>query len=371
MIVKVKDLKDVCSIILSAVDSSDLSKISDILELKAIDNTLYLSVTNREYFVKVELPSSYGDDFHATVNASLFLNLVQQTTVEDLDINTEGQILTIKGNGSYKIPLIFNDDKMLELPELVINNVTNTFDIDTSILQSILKFNSKELSRGIVVRPVQQLYYIDNEGCITFTSGACVNNFTLPEKVSLLFTNKLVKLFKLFKEDKVKFTLGYDSISDEIIQAKVNFKCANISISSIIQNDVSLFNSIPVKAIRDRANKIYNYSITLNRQVFLQSLNRLSLFTKQLDKTQQYLKFNFKDSDVDISDINGRNVESISYESTISIDSNYEAILDVVDLKSIIETSNDSYINMKFGDHSAVIISRSNVVNVVPECMMD
>ena len=75
---------------------------------------------------------------------------------------------------------------------------------------------------------------MDEKGAITFTNGACVNSFTLEQPVKLLFNNRLVKLFKLFKDESVKFTIGYDPISDDIIQTKVRFATSDIIITAIL-----------------------------------------------------------------------------------------------------------------------------------------
>ena len=61
------------------------------------------------------------------------------------------------------------------------------------------------------------MYYVDNEGAITFTSGACVTKFDLAGDIKLLFNQRLVKLFKLFKNTKVHFTVGNTNISEDII----------------------------------------------------------------------------------------------------------------------------------------------------------
>ena len=225
MIIRTDELKDICSKILTAVDDSDLSVVTETLQLKTVNNVLYLAVTNKEYYVetKTALTGEVGE-FNATVNAKLFLKLMSQITTETVEFNVVDNVLIIKGNGTYKLPLIFDGDTLLELPKINIDNPTLNMPIASENLLSILQYNSKELMKGSIIRPVQKMYYVDEKGCITFTTGACVNNFTLPNQVSVLLNSKLVKLFKLFKEGDVEFTLGYDAISDDTVQTKVKFE---------------------------------------------------------------------------------------------------------------------------------------------------
>ena len=96
-----------------------------------------------------------------------------------------------------------------------VNNEDGTWSV------SLYNYNTKQLNIGSVAKPVQKMFYIDNEGCITFTSGACVNNFTLEKPIRVLLNSRLVNLFKLFKDELVQFNLGYDPLSETIIQTNI------------------------------------------------------------------------------------------------------------------------------------------------------
>ena len=371
MIIKADELKAISQIILSAVDSNELSLLTETLELIVKDNIFHMNVPNREYYASVKLSVNEENDFHATVNANLFLKLISQISTEEIEFNIKNNTLEIKGNGKYKLPLIYDGDVLLEFPKIIIKNVTNNFDIKGSILGSIVQYNSRQLNVGVISNPIQRLYYVDEKGAITFTSGACINNFTLEKPIKMLLNNKLVKLFKLFKDDdKVHFTIGYDNISDEIVQTKVKFENDVISISAILSADDSMINSVPATVIRNRAETNYPYSVVINKETMLSTINRFLLFTSNGSKfTNAYCKFNFNNVSVTITDINENNVETIDYVNQIdNMEDTYSMCLDLIDLKSTLEGYVDPYINLKFGDHEAVTIHRGNIVNVIPEC---
>lgn len=368
MILKLDQLKEACSKILGAVDSNPLSILTETLEIKSENTNLLVSVTNKEYFVRVKIDMAEEVNFKATVKANLFLKLISQITTEDINLEVDDNNLHVRGNGHYKLPLIFEGDKLLELPEITINNPTSTFNIPTDILRSIITYNSKELSKGGISKPVQKMYYLDDKGCITFTSGACVNNFTLDEPVKILLNDRLVKLLKLFKSSKVKFTLGYDEISNDIIQPKVKFEDDIISITAVLPGDDNLISSVPVTAIRNRAANIYPYSITINKNAFLETISRLLLFADN-STIKLYSKFEFTKTFLKVWDVNESSNEVINYENNLEIiNDKYEAILDLVDLKTTLETCLEEYVNLNFGDHQAVVIARNTIFNVIPEC---
>ena len=367
MIIKTENLKDVCSKILAALDANQLSIITETLQLSSSDGYLYLSVTNKEYYIKVKLELTGEDSINATVDANKFLNLVAKITTPDVELMTTESTLIVNANGNYKFPLVYDNDKLLELPEIRIDNVTKEFEINTNILLSILQYNSKELTRGAISKPVQRLYYIDEKGALTFTSGACVNNFTLPTSIKFLLNDRLVKLFKLFNEPSIKFKLGYDAIADNITQTKVEFASSDVVLTAIIACDDTLLNSVPVLAIRARAEKIYPYSINITKEDILQTINRLLIFsTYSKDNIKPYSLFEFTNNSLTIWDAEKINKETVSYITT-QTDIEYSATLDLVDLKTILESTSDTHITLNFGDGQAFVLVKGMVSNVIPE----
>lgn len=367
LVIKTDLFKDVCSKILTAVDSTELSIVTETLELVTKNNILVMGVTNREYFAEVKLEMADEYEFHATVNASLFLKLVSQITTEEIQLNVVDNTLVVKGNGTYKLPLIFDGEELLSLPRIEIGNETTKFPIKAEILNSILTYNSKELSKGVISKPIQKLYYVDEMGAITFTSGACVNSFTLPCPVKVLFNNRLVKLFKLFKDGEVEFTLGFDALSDEIVQTKVKFESEFVTVTAILSCDDSLLQSVPVGGIRGRANAEYPYSVNVNKDAMIQTINRLTLFNSGKSTfSKPYGKFEFGKDSVTIYDYNKENSEVVDYASG-EVAEPYTAMLNLNDLKTTLETCVESHLCINFGDSSAIVISRGNIKNVVPE----
>lgn len=370
IIIRTDELRDICSKILTAVDDSENTVVAETLQFKTQGNNLILAVTNRDYYVetKTALTGEVGE-FNATINAKLFLKLIAQTTTETIEFNVVDTNLTIKGNGTYKLPLIFDGDKLLELPKIELINPTVNMNINSDILLSILQYNSKELSKGSAVRPVQKMYYVDEKGCITFTTGACVNNFTLEKPISILLNSKIVKLFKLFKEGDVAFTLSQDAISDDIIQTKVKFECAGVTLTSVLSCDDTLLRQVPVAGIRQRAVDVYENQVNINRAAFLQTIDRLLLFIQNGTKEilRPYSKFEFKKDEVIIWDAKRENCESVSYVGGEATLDNYVSVLDLTDLKLTLESCTESYVTVKYGNGQAVVITRGNVCNVIPE----
>lgn len=370
LIISIEEIQQACGKILAAVDSNSLSVLTETLQIKTENKKMYISVTNREYLAKVKIDIPEDVEFLATVNANLFLKLVSQITTDTIELSVVDSTLILKGNGVYKLPLIFDGEKLLELPEIDIDNPTVEFDVDSNALLSLIQYNSKELTKGQPSHPMQKMYYVDEKGAITFIFGACVNSFTLEKPVKMLLNDRLVKLFKLFKGEKVHFTMGMDALTDDIIQTKVRFETPEVTITSILSCDDTMLKTFPVDSIRGRANATYPHSIKVNKDQFLQTINRLLLFSSAnsaKDIIKPISEFKFEKDHVVVFDTRGENKEEVWYSNS-TIEDSYDTYLDLNDLKVTLETCVDPYVTLEFGDTQAVVVTHGNIKNVIPEC---
>jgi len=369
MILKIEDVKKVCSKLLYAVDSDGLSIVTELIELKASNNSLEMSVTNKEYFVKTVIPIESDEEFHATVSAVLFLKLISQFTTKDIELTVEDTSLVVNGNGTYRIPLVFDGEELFVLPSIKVENPTTSFKIPTSVLENMLMYNMKEAVKGLM--PIQKLFYVDENGCITFNTSACVTSFNLESPIKMLLSQKVVKLFKLFESEEVNFDYEEQEVSNGVIQSKVKFYNDEVELSSILLTDETLLNSCPVEAIRKRADNEYEHSISVSKDDLLQAIQRLLIFTPSKDIVKAYSNFVFENSGVSIYDRKKENREIISYiEDVDDLSTPYEAILDLNDLKYSLENCKGDHITLNFGNHQAFVLQRYNVKNIIPECKL-
>jgi DNA polymerase III sliding clamp (beta) subunit (PCNA family) len=367
MIIQTKLFQENCKKILEAVDTNTSLVINETLELEANGRVLSLNVTNKEYYVSVKMPLDIDVNLHAVVNAQLFLNLISKITTGSLEINVVDNHLTVKANGNYKIPMVFDGDAIVDIPKINIQNVTNSFVIKNSILQSILKYNAKEMLKSGGSIPVQKLFYIDEKGAITHRNGACVNSFELEQKVVLTLTEKIVKLFKLFKSENINFSMGFDELPSGTVAQKVLFSDDIVTLSSIITTKEELINQFPVKGIRKSVDEIQEFTATIDRLALLESINRLSLFSKN-DTSLKNTHLSFSFDGVTVLDSKKENDEHIKYVNNIDkLKNPYNASFDTTDLKITLETAEGQYIVISFGNGRVATIKKNNITNMISE----
>lgn len=374
MIILAEDLKNACERVAIALDSKSALATADSLEMYTEDTYLNLCVAASSYFAKVRLNIFEKVEFHATVSASKFLKLISQTTSTSVEMSCTDKFLKIKGSGTYKIPFIFDNEGNLQtLPALKMDVVNLDFDWDTENLRNIAKYNSKVVKAASPYFPVQQMYYIDEHGCLTFTNtSACVNNFELQQSCKFLLNDRIIKLFKLFTNDKTNFKFGH-IVNNEIEQVVVQFTDENAELIMIIHSDeltdasgVPYINKVPAAKIRARAENAYKYNIKINKTELSKAINRLMIF----DYDKKYI-FEFGAESVDISDVSKSNVETIFYvEKQDDLATPYTACLELSEIKSVIDSVVNESVAMKFGDQAAFVVECENIYNVISECKL-
>ena len=367
MIIKTELFQDACKKILDAVDTNVNTLVSETLELEAKGNKLYLNVTNKEYYVTVAIDLDESEEFTAVISANLFLTLISKVTTPTIELLTKDNALVVKANGNYKFPLIFDGETYVKLPKIEIEEVTNSFTVPKGVLQSILKYNSKELLKSGIRKEVQKMFYVDELGAITFANGACINSFNLTNPVKLLLNEKTIKLFKLFTDADVLLSIGFTNIGGGIVQSRVQFKDSKVELTTIITSDDNMLNSVPVRAIRGMGDTSYQNNVVFEKNLLLSAINRLTLFTSK-DEVNPAITFSFTKDSVVVFDTRKENHECVGYvPGTILTDDEYTCKINASDLKLTLELSEETHLTMRFGNHRAVVFERNSIKNILPE----
>ena len=371
MILKTKELKEVASKILLA---TGVDKSAANLELVANDTNLFLNVTNKEYFVSCKYVLDEAVSLRAVVDAAQFLNLVAGLTTDTFELAVKDTYINIKANKSnYKLAMIFENDHLMELPAIRIQNKTVEMPISNDILQSILNVNGKEIekARNLDVNELQKLYYIDDTGAFSFTTGACLNSFKLEKPVKLLLNDRIVKLFKLFKDD-VQFALGQDALPNGEVRTKVAFWTADTYVAAYVNCDNILLSKIqgPCDATKRFISEKYDYSVVLSVTSLSAAISRLMLFTKNsIDKANMAMvpaTIEITADDFVITDTLG-NTETVQVENGSFVTDTYSMKVNLFDLKNVLDSCKNEHITLNCGNGRSVVINRGTICNLIPE----
>ena len=375
MIIKTKDFQEAANKILLA---SGLDKNAANLELVTRNSTLYLNVTNREFYVSVKFPADVADGFRAVVDANSLLTLISGITAETFEILVEDNLVKINaGKSKYKLAMIFENDHLMALSPITITNQTLDMTISKDILSSIVNVNSKEIAKlkgNMVANDLQKLYYIDETGCFTFTTGSCLNSFTLEKPVKLLLNDRIVKLFKLFKDD-VAFSMGQDPVGNGAIVTKIAMQTEDVYLGALVTCDDTLIAKVqaPCAATKRFISEPYDYSLVLSANEVSSAINRILGFTRNNKSDVKPDLSIFKViATIEGNDLTFRdkydNTESITIENGSNMISDvYTFKVNLVDIKLVVDSCHNEHVTFNCGNHRSVVITRGPISNLIPE----
>lgn len=374
MIIKTKDFKEAANKILLA---ANLDTNAANLELVARNSSLYLNVTNKEYYVAVKFPLETEETFRAVVDASLFLSLVSGFTTDTFSLDIKDNTVVLgSGKSKYKVAMIYENEDLMTLPVIAIQNKTVEMNIPNDILMSILNVNSKELlkTKYLDVSELNKLYYIDETGCFTFTNGSCLNSFALEKPVKLLLNDRIVRLFNLFKDD-VKFSLGQDPLANGSIQTKMVLETPDTYLAAVITCDDALIAKVqhPCEATKRYLSENYDHKLVLSTTDLASAINRLMAFTKNSKATSEKVNMAYLPTAMKIE--NGEliikdkfdNYETVSIANESYSTGDYEMFVNLYDIKLVLDSCKADHITLNCGNHRSIVVTRGTVANLIPE----
>lgn len=371
MKLNLNDVQKVCSKLSSAISSDGVNPVTDAIEVKVDNGKANFSVTSLVYTVTATFDVDTAETFHTAVSAELFTKLISQLTDTEVELTCDDGILVVKSNGTYKLPMMYSGEDVLSIPEFELQNVTHEFELSLDALKKIAYTNSRELSKGVITNPVQKMYYVDSKGCITFTTGACLTDFTIPDGLAFLLTDKLVNIFKLIEGTTVKVKFGTDTLANGISQNKIILSTDDLCISAILNSDSALLSEVPKDIIRNMASEELPYMVTVNTSTLLSAINRLLLFMPKSFQSKPYGRFEFKDGKLNIYDKSDINVEQIEVdESSVLPDTETSLNVDFNDMKVVLEAVKDKSVCIDFGNNKSILIKYSGATNIIPECIV-
>ena len=374
MILKTKNFQEAANKILVAVG---LDRAAANLELAAKDTALYLRVTNREWYTAIKFELEAPTEFRAVVDANLFLNLISGISTEEFELDIKDTFVVVRaGKSSYKLAMIYENDQLMKLPIIKLDpdQITVNMAIAQDILMSILNVNSREVQKAkkVEINELQRYYYIDETGCFTFTTGACINAFTLEKPIKLLLTDKVVKLFKLFSSD-AWLSYGHLVNPDNSLQPIVVFQTEDVYVATRLLSDETCIQKVkaPCDAMKALAKEVYDHNLVLSATDLSAAIGRLLMFHKN-SSAKADLSFvpaavEFSNTELTISDLSGDNKEVITIENGSSTPGGYSMGVNLIDLKAVLDSCKNEHITLNCGNHKSIIICRANISNVIAE----
>lgn len=342
-------MKDAVNKAIKGAGFNNLIPITSMIGIKLSDGKLRLLTTDMTNTLCIIIDKVSGVDMDITVDADKFGKLIAKTTSEDIELIVIDDVLSVKANGTYKIPLIADEEGLVTFPALSETKGKTTNVKLTSIMQAY-NINKSALAKTLE-NPALTGYYCGDMVISTDANVITFNDFKMFEQDEpLLISPQLMQLLTLNKQEDIKL------IADKTL---LTFIADDMVVQGAVMEGIEDFPADDVKAYLDEA---FTSSCKVPKDLLLATLDRLALFIEPYDKNGAYFTFGRKG--INIHSKKDASTEIINYVES----KNFEPFMCCVDipmLKEQLQANPDDTVKICYGNENALKIESGKVTQVI------
>lgn len=342
-------MKDAVNKAIKGAGFNNLIPITSMIGIKLEGGKLRLFTTDMTNTLCIIIDKVSGEDMDITVDADKFGKLIAKTTSEDIDLSVKDDILYVKANGTYKIPLISDEEGLVTFPGLVETKGKTTNVKLTSIMQAY-NINKSALAKTLE-NPALTGYYCGDMVISTDANVITFNDFKMFEQDEpLLISPQLMQLLTLNKQEDIKL------IADKTL---LTFIADDMIVQGAVMEGIEDFPADDVKAYLDEA---FTSSCKVPKDLLLATLDRLALFIEPYDKNGAYFTFGRKG--INIHSKKDASTETINYVESKDFEP-FVCCVDIPMLKEQLQANPDDTVKICYGNENALKIESGKVTQVI------
>ena len=258
----------------------DLIPMSSLMNIKVQDGKMYVSTTDNVNYLTT-FTEVQAENFEMTVLSKIFSQTISKLTSENTTFIIDGNKVLIEANGKYNINIEKDSDgSAVKFPEIEVEAVGNTYHLKPEEVRSILTLSKSCKGEKNDIPAVIQNYFIDSSGVLTTNYyKACSNPIVLTD-TELLVSNTVMDLVSVVADDS-----GVDVYQDNDY---IVFESTKGKLIGKKVGDASEYPSTDLSALM--SNELAS-SVQMNRTLFIQAVDRMSLFVDAYEQNRLYLTF--------------------------------------------------------------------------------
>jgi hypothetical protein len=331
---------------------NNLIPITSMIGIKLSDGKLRLLTTDMTNTLCIIIDKVSGVDMDITVDADKFGKLISKITSEDIELLVIDDVLSIKANGTYKIPLISDEEGLISFPDIKpLDDKNVQCSTKLSSVMQAYNINKSALAKTLE-NPALTGYYCGDMVISTDANVIAFNNFKMfsGDFPPMLISAQQMVLLSLFSEEDIKVTTD---------PATIIFATDTQIVEGSLMEGIEDFPSNEVNAYLDEA---FTSSCKVPKDLLLSVLDRLALFIEPYDKNGAYFTFGRKG--INIHSKKDASTETINYVESKDFEP-FVCCVDIPMLKEQLQANPDDTVKICYGNENALKIESGKVTQVI------
>lgn len=328
---------------------NNLIPITSMIGIKLSDGKLRLLTTDMTNTLCIIIDKVAGDEMDITVDADKFGKLIAKITSEDIDLSVKDDVLYVKASGTYKLPLIADEDGLVVFPDVNVGNKPNAKTKLSSVMQAY-NINRSALAKTLE-NPALTGYYCGNKVVTTDANVITFNAYKMfdYEEPVLISAQQMVLLTLNTSED----------IEVLVTDTSIQFVTDDVVIDGARMEGIEEF---PINDINGYLDVAFTSSCKVPKDLLLSVLDRLALFIEPYDKNGAYFTFGRKG--INIHSKKDASTETINYVESKDFEP-FVCCVDIPMLKEQLQANPDDTVKICYGNENALKIESGKVTQVI------
>lgn len=339
------------------VSNNKLIPLTSLISIKVEKGVLTLSTTDATNYFYVSSKAEFDcEDFEVSVFADTFVKLIQKTTSDEvtLTVDLQAKVLTIKGNGTYKMELPLDEKgKPIKFPKKFVPDdlVKEDSTIKVSTIKSIILSNKSSLATDMQI-PVLTAYYCGDKVVTSNKKTVCwceMPTFSEP----ILISPIVMDLLSSMSGENIDVYKFSGEVSGTVFQTDVDV---------VYAPEFEGVDVFPVDKIGQLVNQELNSKCVVSRKAVLDVLDRLGLFVGSYDKKS--IRISFTQEGLMLSSKKSSGVEVIPFVSSENF-AEFSASINIEFLQAQVSAQTSETVEISYGSPLAIKLVTDNIIQII------
>ena len=351
--IKTVVLQEMMSRAVKGASQNKLLPLTSMMLIELEDKKLTLVTTDASNYLYISRDDVEGDDFYVTVQVDTFSKLVSKMTSENITLELDESVLTVTGNGTYKLELPLDESgQLVEYPDPM-KDKTKVYDFKSAEIalhdvKTMLAVNKAALAVTLEV-PVYMNYYIGDKVVTTDTYKICQLNNKFFD-TAILLAPDTANLLDVMTEEKIQVDMDEDIII---------FRTKDCTVRGHIVDDIDEF---AIDAISELLDEEFASSCKIRRNMLLSTLDRIGLFVGAYDDGA--ITLTFTKEGLAVSSAQSDGVETICYVESKKFKP-YTCQIKIAMLEQQLKANEADILELQYGNDRSIKFVDGAVTQVV------
>lgn len=334
-------LNDILNIVEKGVGNSKIIPITEYLHFQIEEGKLRVTATDSTNYISYVAEGIEGDAGEVVIHAASLIKLASKTTKKEMQFELKDDHIKVKGNGTYKIPILEEDFPAYEF------NSTEGTKVEVDTLKKAFAVNEQSISKEMFT-PVLTGYNIGDKVITTDGIKMCINRKSILDE-PILINQSIAELISVIPDKEVEIQKDGN---------KLLFQSKSITIFGSQLEGIEDYPDIePLLDLE------HDGTVKLDKKELIASLERLSIFADPFENNG--VNLTFKDKKLELKDLKGNSKEQIEYTEKISGDQDVSLSVNIQYLKDLLSVLEDNEVELSFGDDLPLKIEEGDVFEIL------